>query len=89
MEHVIVFKNGSQFFYKGDKYHRSEKDEHGELLPAIQFSNGHKEWWIEGKQIRVSVSTKEWIWHYTPLFGNIENGMVIIPRPPPPPQKFY
>jgi hypothetical protein len=41
MEHVIVHKNGSKFFKKDDKYHRNEKDEFGELLPAIEFANGH------------------------------------------------
>jgi len=52
---VVRRENGiivGLFWYKDSLFHRSEKDENGENLPAVIFSDGRKAWYINGLTIR-------------------------------------
>jgi len=46
-EYQTVDDNGNKFWFKGNHYHR----ENG---PAVEFSNGHKAWYLNGKFIATS-----------------------------------
>lgn len=43
-EYIISIKNGHKYYYHNNKLHR-------ESGPAIEFANGSKAWYFNGKQI--------------------------------------
>jgi hypothetical protein len=48
---MIVAKDGTQIWRKDGKLHRDEKDDSGNLLPAVIKPNGDKYFWIDGKNM--------------------------------------
>ena len=49
-----ITSNGSNFYYKNGKSHRDDD------LPAIEFFNGNKEWYIEGRLHRIDGPALIW-----------------------------
>lgn len=43
---IIEWENGPKYWYKEGKLHRLDG-------PACEFSDGYKQWWIEGKENNV------------------------------------
>ena len=59
---VKVYDDGNKFWYLGDNIRRIEGDDgydsyflngkrHKEDGPAVIYADGHKEWWLNGKEV--------------------------------------
>jgi len=55
-QYIWIDTDGNKFYYK-DKamtiYHRLDG-------PAIEYTDGHKEWWVNGKKHRLDGPASEW-----------------------------
>ncbi len=50
---AVVQTDGTSYWYKNGKFHRSTLDNDGYVLPAIIFSDMRKEWFRDGEYHRI------------------------------------
>jgi hypothetical protein len=47
---LTVCENGDKLWFKNGKLHREDD------LPAAEYSNGRKEWWVDGDLIKMEIN---------------------------------
>ena len=52
--HGVICTGESMLYYKSGELHREDG-------PAVEFDNGHKEWWLNGERHRVDGPAVEYV----------------------------